>query len=268
MNIRKEANPLDIIFREKKHTYSSAFNPNHVSVTTVLKDYQQPFDVESILPKYAKKNGYTEKYVRQKWDDQRNLGTEIGSWLHIQLENQLQNKVPDLSYLITKEPTIEKHFIKQQYLSNYHIQIAKYLKFVKDQTYLGSEIIVGNEKNAGQIDTLFLEGIDDFKNDKNIDFESWSYTNWQGEKISKKMLPPFQDLDDCNWNKYCLQINFYHFLLPEEVKAKFTRLHRIIKFDRYSQDFEVHEVPDWQERIKQLYNDIKRNSHAIAETTK
>jgi hypothetical protein len=189
--------------------------------------------------------------VQSIWDDMRNLGTEIGSWLHMQLENQLNNKIPDLDYLITKEPTAEKQLTKLKYLENYHIQIAKYIEWKKDYDYLGSEIIVGNEKYAGQIDELNSQCIHDYKNDKEIKFEN-SYTNWKGKVIHKKMLPPFDDLDDCSWNKYCLQINIYHYLLPEEIKNCFSEPNKIIKFDRYSEDFQVYEIPDWQERIKQI----------------
>jgi hypothetical protein len=251
MNIRNICNPLNIIFREKDHKYFSDENENHVSVTTVLKGYFIPFP-KSAAKAYAKKHDRTLEDVQKEWDWKRDLGTEIGSWLHIQVENQLQNKIPDLDYLLTKSETSERQEKKDGYIKNYHIQIAKYLKYAKQFTYLGSEVIVGNKKNAGQIDNLFSECIHDLKNDKEINFESWFYINWQGVKISKKMLPPFEDLDDCNWNKYCLQVNLYHYLLPEEIQNCFTEPHKIIKFDRYSEDFEVHEIPDWQDRIKQI----------------
>lgn len=249
-NIRKIANPLDIVFAEKNHKYFSDYNSNHISVTTLLKKYQKEFPKDMYI-KYANKRNLDPNYVKYCWDEQRRLGTEIGSWLHINLENRLQNKVPDLDYLITQENSMINHEIKLQFLENYNVQINKYLQFIKDQTYLGSEVIVGNQHLAGQIDTLFLEGIDDFKNDKVIDFEN-SYEGWKGQKVHVKMNPPFDDLDDCNWNKYCLQINLYHYLLPEEIKNNFTRPHRIIKFDRYSKDFSVYEVPDMQDRIKQI----------------
>ena len=251
MNIREACNPLDIIFREKDHKYFSEVNENHVSVTTLLKDYFQKFPQDA-AKKYAKKHNRTLEDVQKEWDWKRDLGTEIGSWLHIQLENQLQNKIPDLDYLLTKSDTPERQKDKDGYIANYHIQIANYLASIKHLDYLGSEIIVGNKTNAGQIDTLFSQCIHDFKNDKEINFESWSYTNWQGIKISKKMLPPFEDLDDCNWNKYCLQVNMYHYLLPEEIQNCFSEPHKIIKFDRFSKEYEIHEIPDWQDRIKQI----------------
>lgn len=251
MNIRKICNPEDIVFHEEGHKYLHPNGDQLISCTTLLKDYFIPFPKDAAA-KFAKKHGRTIEDVQAEWDWKRNLGNEIGSWLHIQLENQLNNKIPDLSYLLTKSSTPEKQKAKDEYIANYKIQIKKYLEFVKDMNYLGSEIIVGNKKNAGQIDTLFSECIHDFKNDKEINFEGYSYINWKGEKITKKMLPPFQDLDDCNWNKYCLQVNLYHFLLPKEIQNIFTEPHKIIKFDRYSEDFTVYDIPDMQDRIKQI----------------
>lgn len=250
MNIRKICNPLNIWFREVDHRYYSKYNDNHISSTTLLKDYVNKFPSDA-AKKYAKKHNRTEKDVQKEWDWKRDLGTEIGSWLHVQLENQLNNKVPDLSYLLTKSSTPERQKAKDGYIKNYKIQIKNYLEYSKQFTYLASEVIVGNKKNAGQIDTLYSSCIHDFKNDKKIDFEK-SWINWKGEKVHKKMLPPFQDLDDCNWNKYCLQLNIYHYLLPEEIQNCFTEPHKIIKFDRYSEDFTVYEVPDMQDRIKQI----------------
>lgn len=241
MNIRKIANPFNIVFTESNHSYSSDINPNHISVTTLLKKYQNEFPKDA-LDKYAEKNNLTEEYVKYCWDEQRRLGTEIGSWLHIQLENRLNNKIPDLNYLLTQEDSLEKQLIKNQYLTNYEIQINKYLEEVKDWNYLGSEMIVGNKKYAGQIDTPFSTHLDDFKNDKVINFTN----KWQ------KLKYPFDDLDDCNWNKYCLQINMYRALLPKSISDNFTRPDRIIKFDRSSQDYQVYEVPDLQHRIKEI----------------
>jgi len=250
MNIRKICNPRNIIFREEDHKYFSEGNPDYISVTTLLKRFTPEFPL-NMAERYAKKRNLDPKWVQQKWDDQRNLGTEIGSWLHINLENQLQGKIPDLRYLITEEPTEQKKILKARYLANYRIQIKNYLEFVKDMDYLGSEIIVGDKDRAGQIDTLFSSCIHDFKNDKEILFEKF-YINWRGDKVHKKMYAPFEDLDDCNWNKYCLQVNLYHSLLTEEIKNCFSEPHKIIKFDRYSQEYEIFEIPDWQDRIKQL----------------
>lgn len=255
MNIRKKANPNNIVFHEKGHIYVNPDGDILKSVTTVLKDYQIPFPDDAVI-KYSKKHNRTIKDVQAEWDYKRNLGTEIGSWLHLQIESQLLGKVPDLDYLITNNGTKEQYEEKLQYLENYKIQIAKYLEWQSQFTHIGNEIIVGNKKNAGQIDELNLQCINDYKNDKEINFEK-SWINWKGEKVHKKMLPPFQDLDDCNWNKYCLQINFYHYLLPEEIKSKFTQPHKIIKFNRYSEDFKVYEVPNWQDKIKQITNDIE-----------
>jgi hypothetical protein len=250
MNIRKQCNPLSIIFQEEGHQYYSEFNKKHTSVTTFLKQYQVPFP-DSAVHTYAKKHNRTVEDVQAEWDYKRNLGTEIGSWLHMQIENQLLNKVPDLSYMITNNRTPLQYKTKLRYLENYKIQITKYLEWQSKYTHIGNEIIVGNKTYSGQIDELNVECIHDYKNDLEIKYEN-SWSNWKGVKTHKKMLGPLSDLDDCNWNKYCLQISMYHHLLPEVIKEKFTEPNKVIKFDRFSQDYQTLILPDMRNRIKEI----------------
>jgi hypothetical protein len=162
MNLRKFCNPLGIVFKEKGHKYYSSVNKNHVSVTTLLKKYAVPFPKDAVI-KYAKKHNRTVEDVQKEWDEKRDLGTEIGSWLHMQIENQLLNKVPDLSYMITNNGIPEDYNTKLEYLENYKIQIANYLEWQSKYTHVGNEIIVGNDIHAGQIDELNIECIHDYK---------------------------------------------------------------------------------------------------------
>jgi hypothetical protein len=244
-NIQEIANPNKIVFKEAGHEYvwPQTF-AKLTSVTTKLKEMQNEFPEEE-LHKYAEKHNLPVEYVRAKWDDQKRIGLELGNWLHLKLEGILQYKIPDIK--LTKESTTTKQLIKDQYIRNYTKQINAYLRFLKRNNlhYLGSEIVVGNTLYAGQIDCLLKQCIHDFKNDKEIEFHNQF----------QKMKPPFDDLDDCNWNKYCLQVNAYHFLLPEEIKSNFTQQHKIIAFNRNLTKFHVYPVPDMQERIKLLFND-------------
>lgn len=236
----------NVIFREKDHTY--LLNEKRlISVTQKISKYVPKFNTEKVSSKYSEKNNLPVDYVLQKWDDQRNLGTELGNWVHLNVEGRLKNKELDLDYLITKEPTALKKLVKEFYLDNYKTQINNYIKMIKESKskHLGSEIIVSNGNVAGQIDHLLNTHIDDFKNDKEIE-----YTNFY-----QKFKSFLSHLDYCNWNKYRLQISLYHLLLPENIREQFTQPHRIVKFNRYSENFELLDLPLLLDEAKEILND-------------
>jgi hypothetical protein len=49
----------------------------------------------------------------------------------------------------------------------------------------------------------------DYKTNKEIKMKS--YVNWEG--VSEKMLAPINNLDDCNFNHYALQLSIYMYII-------------------------------------------------------
>ena len=86
----------------------------------------------------------------------------------------------------------------------------------------------------------------DYKTNKEIKTES--YTDWEGK--SDKLSPPLDNLDDCNFNHYALQLSIYmYIILKHNPKLKPGRIfiHHI--------SFEQEDVDKWGYPIAKLnYN--------------
>jgi len=54
-----------------------------------------------------------------------------------------------------------------------------------------------------------LVNVYDYKTNKKIDLEA--FTNWEG--ITKKMYPPIEHIDDCNFMHYALQLSIYMYII-------------------------------------------------------
>ena len=116
------------------------------------------------------------------------------------------------------------------------------------------ECVISNKWFGGQIDGLFRNtktgklALIDYKNDKEIKYEN-KYNKFQA---------PIAHLDDCNYNKYCLQVSMYKKIFEEETGLEIPEI-KIIWFNKDSEDYEIiepkiltKEIEDlWQHYLKQ-----------------
>ena len=183
-----------------------------ISVTTLIKKYQPKFNEDYWAEYKAKEYGITKKEVKKYWERLRNLGTGKGSIVHDHLENRWWGKVFELNYDKYIPPLATVDFINFDKRQEKLINMAN--SYVKDHSNIvpiRTELIVGNKEIAGQID-FFGYNLDtqsyllvDFKTDKEI-----KHTNkFQTFKI------PLKHLEDCNINKYSLQLSMYEVLLNQ-----------------------------------------------------
>lgn len=199
MKKEKHPNGSTIVFKEYPHSYFLEDKPNETftSVTQICKKYINKFDVDTISKAYAKKHDMNRKHVVADWANRGKVATDLGNSCHAYAES-----------LVTGIPIK----LDTKY-NNYYKQIKQ--KFKKDLLgcdEIKAEYIIGipNIKIAGTIDLIKRIGnevtIIDWKTNKEI-----ASTN-----RFKKMLQPFQLLDDCNLNTYRLQINLYRYILKSE----------------------------------------------------
>lgn len=232
---------VKILFDEASHVYSSTINGNeikYISGTTFIHKFFPEFDADKIAPFSAKKEGCTVEEIKQKW---KQIGIEavtFGTRVHEVCEDTLLNRP------IRNKPTTEKEKIVFKNAES----ISKIIR--EKFRILGVEKIVFDEnlKIAGTID-LFAQNnlgtylILDHKTNKSIDFEN---------KYGEKALPPIEELDNCNFNTYTLQLNLYEFILrysgyvPKNAKFKRAIIHHT------TEQSKIIELPDYQEHIKNM----------------
>lgn len=192
-----------------------------ISVTTLIKKFQSDFDEDYWAEYKAKEYGITKELVKEYWEKLRGIGSGKGSIVHDHLENRWFGKVFEIDYrkYIPPIPTLD--FLELDKRQEKLIDMSN--RFVKDHPNLipiRTELIVGNDKIAGQID-FFGYDLDsqefvliDYKTDKQI-----TYGN--DFQVFKSFL---MHLDDCKINKYSLQIKLYEKLLMPvtgEIKTKY-----------------------------------------------
>src|SRR6478609_5561518 len=83
-------------FIEKGHYYKSEDNTKWTSVTSIIKQFQEKFDADTIAAKSAKNKkskwyGMTPAEIKQCWNDISQTAIELGNWYHKEQEKILCN---------------------------------------------------------------------------------------------------------------------------------------------------------------------------------
>ena len=88
----------------------------------------------------------------------------------------------------------------------------------------------------------------DFKTDKEIKTQS-DY----GNKIK------YFNIDDCELNKYSLQLGIYKYLIEKNTKINISKC-KIIHFSSKAQTYTVYDTLDYHDKIKEFFEDDNNKS--------
>lgn len=203
-----------IYFEPKNHLYTS-IKPEHsnlkwTSITSLFAGYHEKFDMNAVSKKCsnAKKGkwvGYSQKEIKQIWDDERIRAISVGNWYH----DQREQDVLECQTIVQKG--VELPVIKPIYDSE-NRKTASSQKLING-LYPELLIYMRSAQICGQADLIeVIDGkvyVIDYKTNKEIKYKS--FVNWEG--MSKKMLGPLSHLDDCNFNHYALQLSAYMYMI-------------------------------------------------------
>ena len=234
-----------IAFNEEKHRYWNVNDESKkfISVTTLIEKFGQPFDrdfwsaykaLEKLIPpdswKIEKKSllntkrfdksildvynitenefNKTQQDILDVWDEENRKSCERGTRIHAQLENEF--------YAGGKNVELKKFGLggKFECRRNYtelDLPYGVYPEYLISRTSDDGILNI-----AGQIDCLVKNGneivIIDHKTNKKLDLKGGFNTT---TKSSVKMLYPLNNLDDCNFNHYQLQLSTYAWMLQK-----------------------------------------------------
>jgi hypothetical protein len=203
---------MSIIFTEEDHSYQSIDKDDikWVSVTSLVSKFKEPFDAMEIAKSVTKKKrskwyGLDPKKIVEIWNNEGTRATTLGTFYHNQRESDLcaLNSMEKEGFIIPViSPISEGEGVK----------IAPNQK-LEDGIYPEHMVYLKSAGICGQSDLVEVVNgkinIIDYKTNKEIKMES--YKNWEG--VSKKMLPPVQHLDDCNFYHYALQLSIYMYIM-------------------------------------------------------
>lgn len=234
----------DVAFENESHTYWNVNdNGRYVSVTTLIHKYTQEFDkefwsaykaLEKLIPKDSwaieKKSllnsqkfnkeiletyniseldfNKTQQGILDAWDEENRKSCERGTKIHEEIEHSFYDHPKDIS--LQKFGLGGKFECRKDY-SELDLEYGVYPEYL-----IYRESDDGILRIAGQVDLIVKQGneitIIDHKTNKKIDQKSGfnSVT-----KSSSKMKFPLNNLMDCNFYHYTLQLSTYAWMLQK-----------------------------------------------------
>lgn len=246
----KRYNNIRLVFDEPQHKYTDTLGNGYISTTTILHNYQPKFDKSYWLRKKSKELGISEKKLEQQWDTIKDEACERGSNTHNGLEDgikggsQFKKAIQYLEARQTGEmitvadiPTILgnyrlldlSEFI--ELTENKYPQIYEVFQRYTDNGYqiyaeIGTFLI--DFLVSGTIDVLLLREdkfvIGDWKTNRGgLKFEAGYFKKDKSQKPAQTtdiwvpkqdfLLPPVNNLPNCNGSVYNLQLSMYAFMV-------------------------------------------------------
>lgn len=240
-----------IKFFEEGHQYVSLDGREFLSVTSLIKRYEERKDWDEIARKYAKKNKLSIEAVKLKWKQENDKAIERGLRFHRQREEELSG-CENINGLEIFRP-----------------QFVEGIKVSQDQRLVPGmypELLVylNSARICGQADIVKVHpdgsfDIQDFKTNKEIKINA--FINWEG--VEERFLHPLGNIPHSNYWNYALQLNTYAYIIrknnPSLKLGKLELLH--IQFD--STDEEVSEIhpyvlPDLQSSVRSMIEHFKQ----------
>lgn len=252
----KKREKIDLTFIEENHLYfmrdeNGIIRSNYPSVSKVIKKFYEEFDADGISLRMSGGDRQKQKEILKEWSDKGDYATNQGSRVHYLLEKELISRYG--GYKKVRQP-IYQCDDEQIERSDKMIEAGKtFLDLMNERkaVLLDTEIVLGDPElgYVGQPDKVWLvenkQGTDfgflitDWKTNKPENFKKQHYT--------KKMYPPFDNVDSTALGHYYLQLPFYGKLLLKmlegtEYESK-KLLGSIITLVKEDGSFEEYKVP-------------------------
>lgn len=235
-----------ITFDEPSHVYSVDGDTSFTSVTTWAKEFYEPFDADKVIDKMQWKinncpdyayYGMTKKQIKKQWEDKGKEASSLGTRMHYSIECFYNDSPVD-------DKSTEYGFFKKFYRRNKHL-IAYRTEW---------RIFHSGIKIAGSIDMVFklddgTYAIYDWKRTIKVSYDN-PITRWT--EYFKE--PALSDLPVNDYNKYCIQLNIYKYILETpRYGLKISKMCLgVFHPDSPTGTFQIFEVPSLKKRIHKM----------------
>lgn len=228
-------NFANIQFNKASHGYT--LNGRRLtSVTKIISQLKPPFDADYWSQKKADERGVTKEVILQEWDAKRQASIERGDRVHDYIQKVLlglmTTPVDPFLALNTDLPEMRA-------FDTFWGHLAAKIKV------RNTEFVIGDEELglAGTTDALFYSLVTEYHH-------VWDWKTGEKFKIGNRfgsLLPPFDDLDDCEWIIYSLQTSLYRLIIERNTHIV-TGDSYILHLDPQG-TFTVHQALDLRERL-------------------
>lgn len=192
----------DITFDSRTHTYRYG-TKSLMPVTSVIKWFTPEFKAEEILAAKAYETKRSVEDIKAEWDAKRDFGLDRGTRVHTYIENVMDGQD------ITLSKAMNEHIHE---MSQFDIAWGKLRKtfdvelFKKEWTIGDSELGV-----AGRCDAILKMKSD---SGDRLSLFDWKTGKFRSRKYAQEsMLPPFDDLPNCEEVKYSMQLSLYRLII-------------------------------------------------------
>lgn len=218
------------------HTYKDGDGQEYLSVSKFLGLFSKKFDREGISKMSATKKGVSQESILKEWDKKRDDSIDHGNRIHLALERFETSAVilpedEDLRPMILSVANDYKHYYRV------HQEVCLYDTEFK---------IAGTSDKVLQC-TSHPKSVFDIADYKTNLSKGIQFKNDYGQY----MLGPLSHLQDCNYNKYALQLSVYAYLLQKKTGCKIGQLsihyipaHNYLQHIKYPVPFMLREVED------------------------
>ena len=204
---------MSIIFNAADHSYKSIDSTesiNWISVTSLVSNFKKPFDAKAVAARVTKSKkskwyGIAPEKILEIWDNEANRATTLGTYYHNQREADLcsfASMERDGITIPVISPVEEIDGLKQAPSQRLDPGV-----YPEHMVFLKSAGICGQSDLVEVVNVCV--NITDYKTNKEIKTES--FKDWDG--ISEKLMSPVNNLDDCNFNHYSLQLSIYMYII-------------------------------------------------------
>lgn len=259
--LNKHKNDVYLKFEEKSHTYTYNNKKLTSSVTSVVDSYFGKFDPDSVIDKMKKKEWPRDDYtnndgsvmtddeIKTKWNAQGLYARNYGSWFHFNVELYLNDleASPDV-------PEMEKYYLFEE-------QVMMPLEITPFRTEW--RIAATKEGIAGTVD--FVGRCPD----GTFCIMDWKTTKGLANKFSNKFSKakhPIDHLDDCDGEKYNLQLNIYKYILEKYYGIKISKM-VLAAFNKAEPGYFTKDVEDMQDSVQAIMDDFVQQQDSVVDAS-
>lgn len=236
-----------IKFDQAEHAYT--YNEKRLtSVTTIISRVKPKFDKMKVATNVAARDGKTIEEVINEWEKSGDEAREKGTAVHQYIEDKVQNVNDEIlnaiNFRYEEMDAFDSFYESMKNIGEIKIQETP----VADEQF----------EVAGTIDSVLLI------NNKLHIFDWKTGKKFECKNNFSKMLPPFEDLDDCALNHYSIQTSLYRLILernPQELHgldlSKYEISNSYLLHLKIDGSYQLHRSKDYRSRIeKWLCNGI------------
>lgn len=193
-----------IEFDRESHSY--AYRGQRLQgVTSVVYKLKPPFDPDgSIVARSAEKAGFTVEQMKQVWEGSRKASMERGSRVHEAIALYLQGK----GLAEAKDPFLSFNTD----MPEMKVFKALWIEMVSEGNFAHNVEWVVGDVDLGLAGTCDIMVHNRLTNNYHL-FDWKTGAKFETANRFQKLLAPFDDLDDCEFNIYSIQLAAYRLMI-------------------------------------------------------